>query len=89
MVEALLNDGDNLVKDAFNYMRVIVTAEWATYGYYDCYLMGRVVVALLNDVVNLVAFINNFAPVLANWSAAVKDAFIYMREIVTAEWVEV
>ena len=48
------------VKDAFNYMGVIVTAGWAIYplGYYFCYLLESVDEALLNVVYNLADLVN-------------------------------
>jgi len=64
------------VKDAFNYMRVIVTAGWAIYplGYYYGYLLGSVDEALLNVVYNLADFVNKIAFVLACWSAAKSES---------------
>merc|ERR1719323_1988863 len=60
------------VKDAFSYMRIIVTAGWSIYplGYYYGYLLGAVDETLLNVVYNVADFVNKIAFVLACWSAA-------------------
>jgi len=60
------------VKDAFSYMRIIVTAGWSVYplGYYYGYLLGAVDETLLNVVYNVADFVNKIAFVLACWSAA-------------------
>merc|ERR1712029_340987 len=58
------------VKDAFSYMRIIVTAGWSIYplGYYYGYLLGAVDETLLNVVYNVADFVNKIAFVLACWS---------------------
>jgi len=60
------------VKDAFSYMRIIVTAGWSIYplGYYYGYLLGAVDESILNVVYNVADFVNKIAFVLACWSAA-------------------
>merc|ERR1740123_2224733 len=60
------------VKDAFSYMRIIVTAGWSIYplGYYYGYLLGAVDETPLNVVYNVADFVNKIAFVLACWSAA-------------------
>merc|ERR1740129_803317 len=64
------------VKDAFSYMRIIVTAGWSIYplGYYYGYLLGAVDETLLNVVYNVADFVNKIAFVLACWSAAKADS---------------
>merc|ERR1712045_706591 len=63
------------VKDAFSYMRIIVTAGWSIYplGYYYGYLLGAVDETLLNVVYNVADFVNKIAFVLACWSAAKEE----------------
>merc|ERR1712238_31098 len=64
------------VKDAFSYMRIIVTAGWSVYplGYYYGYLLGAVDETLLNVVYNVADFVNKIAFVLACWSAAKSES---------------
>merc|ERR1712179_280006 len=63
------------VKNAFNTMRIIVTAGWSIYplGYFFGYLLGSVNDSVLNLVYNLADFLNKIAFCLAIWASAKKD----------------
>merc|ERR1711879_593596 len=70
------------VKDAFNTMRLIVTAGWCIYplGYFFGFLMGSVNNSALNLVYNLADFVNKIAFCLAIWQAAKQDTLSKMSK---------
>merc|ERR1712107_136778 len=63
------------VRNAFNTMRIIVTAGWSIYplGYFFGYLLGSVNDSALNLVYNLADFVNKIAFCLAIWPSAKTD----------------
>merc|ERR1711918_333230 len=66
---------DAEVHEAFNVMRLIVTAGWAIYplGYLFGYLMENVESSVLNLIYNFADFVNKIAFVLAVWQCAKKS----------------